>query len=246
MSLTVPEDLPAGFALTVWAGHARALLSDWLDGQFTWRGVPLSTMIASVDVTFGLGSAVPVWTSHDDQAVTLPVPATFLPALLDGAQPDAYAEDAFDMWHAAWQDLTEHWYLEGRWLHPETRWQIDPMPFASNTACLLIGCVDREDPARPRRYDPTLLPATHDIGVIAFGLSPHRAWNYYRVGCAADNAMLLCAGTAVVEGAVHEALETFQTELGAPAIDPHDHNILIGLRVGWRTTAGIAHIAGTA
>ena len=142
------------------------------------------------------------------------------------------------MWHPAWQELAEHWHLDGPWLHPETRYEIDPLRMSSDASCLLIGCVDREDPSLPRRYDPTLFPMTHDIGVIAFCLNPHRALELYHAGYDAATAMLMCAGTAVAAAAVHEALETFQVECGTPVLDPHSADVEATVTVLWRDGHG--------
>lgn len=230
--------LPTSFAPSIWAGHANALLQDWLATQFTWRETPLSRMIAAVAVSVGPTPLLPVWAGRDEP--TAPLPAPNSPALwpLD--------ETMFSMWHPAWQDLVEHWHLDGPWLHPETRFEIDQLRFAENAACLLVGCVDRAAPAAPRRYDPTRHPASNDIGVVAFGLCPHRAFGHFHDGYDAETAMLLCAGTAVVEAAVHEALETFQVELGVPVLDPHDRDVHVAVQVRWHTAAGALITEGSA
>jgi hypothetical protein len=235
---TTDAPLPASFVMPVWVGYTSALLQDWLATQFTWNGTPLSHSIAAVTVRVGAGPHVLVWTGPAEPTAPLPAPGPPAAWRLD--------ETVFSMWHPAWQDLTERWHLDGPWLHPETRYQIDPMRFADNTASLLVGCVDREDPARPRRYDPTLLPDTNDIGVIVFSLCPHRALDKLHDGYDADTAMLLCAGTAVVEAAVHEALETFQVHQGTPVLDPHDPNVQVDVRVRWHATTGVLLTDGTA
>ncbi|HEV7976564.1 hypothetical protein [Amycolatopsis sp.] len=117
----------------------------------------------------------------------------------------------FDMGHPVWPDSVEQWHLTGRWLHPDMCFQADRLSFADDAASLLIGCVDREDPSAPRRFDPGLAPDLHDIGVIAFPLSPHRALTHRWAGHEPDAATLLCAATAVAEAAVHESLELFQS-----------------------------------
>lgn len=230
--------LPRSFVTPVWAGFARAMLQDWLDTQFTWRDRALSRWINAVDVTFGDRQPVRVWTSSTSRPQYVPSPGPMASWQLD--------ESIFSMWHPVWMDLTEHWYLAGRWLHPETSFQIDPMVFAENRGSLLIGCLDRDDLTVPRRYDPTLLPDTNDIGVITFPLFPHRALDHVHCGYDPETAMLLCAGTAVVEAAIHEALETFQIQPGTPVLDPHTAGIEVGVRLVWRGVSGTVLTEGWA
>lgn len=233
-------ELPRTFPAPVWAGFARSLLHDWLGSQFRWRHTSLASMIAAVSVTIGDRRPLLVWTSRPSSPSPLPAPGA----------PSAWTlgDTVFDLWHPAWQELVEHWHLDGPWLHPETRFQIDQMCFAENLSSLLIGCPDRADPRAPRRYDPSLLPDTNDIGVIAFPLFPHRALDHLQIGYDPETAMLLCAGTAVVEAAVHEALELFQEQRGVPVLDPHSTELGVAVSVVWRAAAspGVVITVGSA
>ncbi|MCK2245431.1 MULTISPECIES: hypothetical protein [unclassified Crossiella] len=221
-----PAALPARFDPAHWREHACAQLETWLVQDFAWRGRPLSAYIAAVDVIFGDAVPLRVWQSDVDSPVGVP-PAgpTEDSDLLDAAQ--------FDMWHPAWDDLVDHWYLTGQWLHPETNLQIDHLLFAKDLGSLLIGCLDRNDPQAPRRYDPRLPPDLHDIGVITFPLYPHRTLEYLAAGHTPETAMLLCAGTAVAAAAIHESLELFQQAPGRPVLDPHDSQLEIQVRSTW-------------
>jgi hypothetical protein len=184
--------------------------------------------MSAVTVKFGTESAVTVWES-DDNSCPVCIPAADGEADLDPIE-DAH----YNMWHPVWADLVSEWYLSGRWLHPETVFQIDQCLFASGHGSLLVGCLDREDLTAPRRYDPDLAPDLHDIGVIAFPLHPFQALAYRWGGHTPEIAMLLCAGTAPVEAAVHESLETSQLEPGHPVFDPHDAPVDVEIRVNWR------------
>jgi hypothetical protein len=80
---------------------------------------------------------------------------------------------------------------------------------------LYVGYVDRDDPAAGRpRYDETLDPGLHDLGVIAFAVRP--AWLETAVfdGCSPTKTAQAAFAAAVVEACLHEAVELFQDPAG--------------------------------
>jgi hypothetical protein len=215
------------FPLEEWRDHARALVDEWLQ-DFAWRGDPLSTWIRTVSIRFGFGDKPHrlLWKSSSSAGACLV--ATY-PADDLGQIEDAW----YNMWHPVWPDLVSSWHLMGRWLHPETAFQVDQKLFADGYGSLLIGCLNREDLTAPRRFDPDLVPDMHDIGVIAFPLHPHQALIHRWAGYSPETTMLLCAGNAVAAAAVHEAFETFQRGPGQPVLDPHETPTVARVRVGW-------------
>ncbi|MFE2852668.1 hypothetical protein ACFXJO_16240 [Streptomyces lavendulae] len=152
----------------------------------------------------------------------------------------------FNMWHPFWVEMVESWHLSGTWLHPETLFSIDQLAFAEQRAFLYVGCHDRGNPSAPRRYDPHRDPVTSDQGVITFPLRTFRALEFHRTGYCPEASLLLCAGTAVAESAVHEALEMHQSAPGVPVLDPHAVSCTINVTVHWscdaRSTSGHAHV----
>ncbi|MGW2986422.1 hypothetical protein [Streptomyces goshikiensis] len=221
---------------TAWADHAAAVAEQWLH-DFAWRNVPLARFISGIDVSFHCGLATPLWRGK--------APARDLPSgpATEGVPP---LDDApFNMWHPLWFDLVGAWHLTGTWLHPESSFSIDQLAFAEQRAYLYVGCHDRENPTAPRRYDASRSPLFHDQGVIAFPLRTFRALKFHEAGHCPEASMLLCAGTAVAESAVHEALEMHQSHPGEPVLDPHTAGLTIDVTVHWRqgaaSTAGQAH-----
>ncbi|MFJ1580374.1 hypothetical protein [Streptomyces sp. NPDC088182] len=92
----------------------------------------------------------------------------------------------------------------------------------------------------PGKRDPVLT----DQGVIAFPLRGWRAAELLYDGHGAEAAMLLCAGTAVAEAAVHEALEMHQASPGQPVLDPHTPGVGVDTLVHGAngvSMAGFAH-----
>lgn len=216
--------VPPGFDIQEWSTHISFMIEEWLAKDFTWDDVPLSTYIKSVDVahlgyhTVRQSSTAAVDLQTPDHNLELSMPSL---------------DDAFyTMWHPVCLELIESWALQGRWLRPETDWHNnDQMVFSNNTGHLLVGVPDRENPASPRRYDPDQNPAFHDIGVVAFPIRPFRAVDYLQAGHSPSQAMLLCAGTAVAESVVHEALEMYQYNRGIPVLDPHTPGLTVEVSV---------------
>ncbi|MEU8403556.1 hypothetical protein AB0C28_50995 [Nonomuraea sp. NPDC048892] len=105
---------------------------------------------------------------------------------------------------------------------PPTHCELDQLAFCRNAANLLIAVPDRATPDVAPRIDPDASPYTTDQGVLAVPLWPFRALSAMRAGADPATALLLLAGTAVADFAVHEALETYQKVSGRPVWDPHD------------------------
>ncbi|MCZ0984203.1 hypothetical protein O1L60_46440 [Streptomyces diastatochromogenes] len=102
------------------------------------------------------GPATPLWRSKAScRALPADPPLKDLPPL---------DEAFYNMWHPLWYELVDTWHLTGTWLHRETSYCIDQLAFAEQRAYLYIGCYDRENPSRPRRYDASLSPVFHDQG----------------------------------------------------------------------------------
>lgn len=219
-----------------WPEHGEKFVGEWLN-EFFWRDAPLSRFIESIKVSFQKGPFVTLWRSS--------TPCQELPKgdRIDGLPS---LDDAqFNMWHPVWPEFVESWHLSGKWLHPETYFSIDQKAFAESNAHLLVGCRDREDPYSPRRYDPDRNPMSHDQGVIAFPIRTLRSLDFYEEGYCPEASMLLCAGTAVVESSVHEALEMHQASPGQPVLDPHSQGLTVDVTIHWGdrefVTEGIAH-----
>ncbi|MER6605675.1 hypothetical protein ABT282_07115 [Streptomyces sp. NPDC000927] len=232
---TVVEIL-GDFDFQEWRIGASSLIDEWLSEDFTWGNSSLSSYIRSIDVDVADTGYETVWRSNTPP-VTLPAGKLF----------DGNLEDAdFNMWHPVWFELVGLWALEGRWLHPETSFTTqDQLMLAENSAGLYIGTRDRENPSHPRRYDAEKDPVSNDIGVIYFPLRAHRALGHIHSGASLEQAFLQCAGTAVAESAVHEALEMHQKEAGVPVLDPHTKGLKVNIRVFWagcsRPTEGFSH-----
>ncbi|MER7213182.1 hypothetical protein ABT340_39480 [Streptosporangium sp. NPDC000239] len=223
--LTAPAH-PIDFDLQGWRRHANRLLQTWLAEDFTWGGAPLSTFISAVTAALGDGTTFPLWGDH--RLLATPTPAAVLDASLEDAEHDP--------WHPAWIDLiSAPWELKGRWLHPDTAYEIDQMVFARNGGNLLIACADRSQPGTEPHLDPTQSPYFTDQGVIAAPMLPFRALRHLENGHNPAEALLLLAGTAVAEFCVHEALETFQAAPGSPDWDPHDSPYSLDITLYWRT-----------
>lgn len=209
---------PAGFDAEVFALHARALLKQWMS-DFRWQGRPLADRVAAVTAYVNDDRWL-LWNASTVDTRPAPRPPVTEPTL-----PESLAGAVGDWTHPAWGQLAEAWALTGRWLHPQTRWSIDPIALARNGGQLYIACVDRHAPHAPRRYDPArdadTDPHTTDLGVIAFPLHPHQALVHLAAGLSPAAAMLAVAGTGLVAAGVHEALETFQRSPGEPIWDPH-------------------------
>ncbi|MBD0673976.1 hypothetical protein [Streptomyces sp. CBMA156] len=221
---------------TPWADHAAAMADQWLH-DFAWRGMPLAEFVTGIDVSFQSGPATPLWRS---KGLGHPLPSDPAPTEL-GSLDNA----PFDMWHLWWFHLVGAWHLTGTWLHPETSFSIDQFAFAEQQAHLYVGCHDRENPTAPRRYDPSLNPVTNDQGVVVFPLRTFRTLDFHAAGYGPEASMLLCAGTAVAESAIHEALEMHQLFPGQPVLDPHIAGLTIDVTVHWASgtmpTTGWAH-----
>ncbi|MEV5282697.1 hypothetical protein ACFYMW_36060 [Streptomyces sp. NPDC006692] len=221
-----------------WAIGGAALVEEWM-ADFIWGAVPLDRFVSHVDVAVNGDSARTLWRSaYLGRSLPAQPPLAGLPPLEDAL---------FNMWHPVWLELADTWRLEGRWLHPETLFCIDQLTLAENRAGLLIGCRDRSAPTTARRYDPQRDPVLTDQGVIAFPLRGWRAAELLYDGHGAEAAMLLCAGTAVAEAAVHEALEMHQSAPGRPVLDPHTPGVRVDVFVHWGGLAapmtGFAHAA---
>ncbi|MGK5558201.1 hypothetical protein ACSNOI_42025 [Actinomadura kijaniata] len=224
-------------------------MRQWVEQHWRWQNDPLSHYLSEVTLVDD-GRPVTVWPSlrrpgapagADSLAHGNSTGAAVLPPVSPYADQTGLRElqqAAFDWRHRVWEQLAAAWALEGTWLHPETRFTINPLALAESTSCLYIACVDRDDPAAPRRYDPArhahLDPHTTDLGVIAFPLHPHQALDYLAAGLSVAQAMLVTAGTAVVEACVHEALETYQHAPGRPVRDPHQVGPELSVRLHWR------------
>ncbi len=215
---------PDDFDVADWQRHAGDLLDTWLREEFTWAGRPLALFLAEVSAVFDDGHRLALWQAAGPPPAFRPrAPRSAL--LLDGAE--------YDMFHPVWVELMEApWLLEGRLLHPHTRLEIDQHAFAHNGANLLIAVPDRRTPDVAPRLDPDTSPYTTDQGVLTVPLWPFRALSAMRAGADAATALLLLAGTAVADFAVHEALETYQGVSGRPVWDPHDspHELTIEAR----------------
>ncbi|KAB7835788.1 hypothetical protein [Streptomyces mobaraensis] len=207
-----------------WHTHAHAMIDEWMR-DFTWDHTPLSHFVSGIDAAINGAPAHPLWRSG--------VPTRHLPAGPPPQELPSADTAPFNMRHPLWAHLVQTWQLRCTWLHPETTYTVEPLAFAENRASLLIGCTDRNAPAAPRRYDPQRDPLTHDMGVIAFPLRPFRALQHHLEGHVPEAAMLLCAGTAVAESAVHEALEMHQHSPGIPVLDPHAQGVTVDIVVHW-------------
>lgn len=213
---------PVDFDLSAWRQHAAGLLRTWLTEDFNWGDSPLGVFIGAVTATLDDGTAFPLWGDHPHLASSIPEASIDLEA----------AEH--DPWHPAWFDLVSApWELKGRWLHPDTCFEIDQFVFAKNGGNLLIACTDRGQPGSEPRLDPTRSPYFTDQGVIATPMFPHRALRYLEAGYTPTEALLLLAGTAVTEFCVHEALETFQNVPGRPVWDPHHTRHSLTIDIHW-------------
>ncbi|MEV4374570.1 hypothetical protein AB0J71_46470 [Nonomuraea sp. NPDC049637] len=220
---------PADFDLPAWHAHCRALLAAWLRDEFAWAGVPLAEHITAVTAHLADGRDLLLWGQQAARASTA-IPPEALPEAL----PADLAEAQHDPWHPLWCDLTSAaWRMTGRWLHPDTALEIDQMLFAGNAGNLLISCADRADPATRKPLDPRSSPYGKDQGVIAVPLFPFRALHHLHQGFSSEQALLLLAGTAVSEFAVHEALETFQRAPGVPYWDPPDSPHPLTVTITW-------------
>lgn len=212
------------------------MVESWLH-DFSWRDVPLGRFISGIDVAFQGGPATPLWRNQAPCALPSGTP-------LGGLPPSD--EAPFNMWHPLWAELVDVWHLTGTWLHPESLFSIDQLAFAEERAYLYVGCHDRENPLAPRRYDPNCSPIFSDQGVIAFPLRTFRALEFHSTGNCPEVSMLLCAGTAVAESAVHEALEMHQSHPGEPVLDPHTAGLTVDVLVHWgqdaASTVGQAHV----
>ncbi|HWU06064.1 MAG TPA: hypothetical protein VN520_06675 [Streptomyces sp.] len=219
------EAVPPDASGVPWAIAGAALVDEWM-ADFTWGTVPLNQYISHVDVAVNGDSARTLWRSaHPAWSLPAHPPLAGLPPLDDAL---------FNMGHPVWLELADAWRLEGRWLHPETRFSIDQLTLAEIRAGLLIGCRDRSIPTAARRYDPQRDPVLTDQGLIAFPLRGWRAAELLYDGHGAEAAMLLCAGTALAEAAVHEAFEMHQSAPGQPVLDPHTPGVRVDVLVRWR------------
>ncbi|MCZ1012314.1 hypothetical protein [Streptomyces lydicus] len=222
---------------TTWTIHGAAMVDQWLH-DFSWKKTPLAEFITGVDVAFDEHPATSLWRSAvPGRAVPSGPPLTNLPPL---------DEAPFNMWHPLWFELVNVWHLTGTWLHPESHFCTDQLAFAEERAYLYVGCHDREYPSGLRRYDPDRSPISHDQGVTAFPLRTFRALEFHADGHCPEAAMLLCAGIAVVESAVHEALEMHQSSPGIPVLDPHASGLTVKVTAHWAhggpSTVGYAHV----
>jgi hypothetical protein len=222
-----PQCHPDDFDVTHWQRHACRLLDRWLREEFSWAGRPLAAFLTKVSAVFSDGHQRTLWRASTSRTAqpgpALPVPVT-APVPLDDAE--------YNMFHPVWVDLMEApWLLDGRLLHPHTRFEIDQHAFAHNTANLLIAVPDRRTPDVAPRPDPDTSPYTSEQGVLAV---PFRALSAVRAGSDAATALLLLAGTAVADFAVHEALETHQVIPGRPVWDPHDSPYELAIEVHWQ------------
>ncbi|WP_030894235.1 hypothetical protein [Streptomyces sp. NRRL F-5053] len=239
LDLAAADDVAPDAAGVPWAVGGAALVEEWMV-DFTWAEVPLTRYLSRVDVTINAGETRTLWRSA--------CPARPLPTRQTAeAELPPLDQALYDMRHPVWWELADVWQLDGRWLHPETRYGINPLTLAENRAGLLIGCRDRANPSAARRYDPERSPITTDQGVIAF---PLRGWHAAELrydGHGTEAALLLCAGTAVAEAAVHEALEMHQAAPGQPVLDPHTSGVRVDVLVYWADgvapTPGFAHAA---
>ncbi|WP_157420489.1 hypothetical protein [Actinomadura kijaniata] len=237
--------------------HLHRMVRQWVEQQWRWQGQPLSRHLTTITLWDQRRPTV-VWPTL--RPGTVPVPGVS-PSVADtsdtgnaaahgarGAEQadlQQLAQAAFDWRHPVWERLAAAWALEGTWLHPETGFTINPVALAESASYLYIACVDRDDPAAPRRYDPArhaaVDPHTIDLGIIAFPLHPHQALDYLAAGLPPAQAMLVTAGTAVVEACVHEALETYQHSPGRPVRDPHQLGPELRVRLHWRLRHHLSH-----
>lgn len=220
--------------MPVWQAHCRALLTQWLGEDFTWAGLPLAHYIAAIIAHLSDGQNLPLW---GDETLTHAADHGHPAGATLGSSaplPDQLAEAQHDPWHPVWCALASApWRLEGRWLHPETACKIDQFAFAGNVGNLLIGCVDRANPAVRKPLNPHASPYGTDQGVIAVPLFPFRTLHFLQQGFDPEQALLLLAGTSVTEFGVHEALETFQRVPGTPVWDPHDSIHPLTVTITW-------------
>ncbi|MEV4552403.1 hypothetical protein ACI2LC_44575 [Nonomuraea wenchangensis] len=201
---TAPRPHPADFDVAGWQRHAGGLLDTWLQGEFTWAGRPLALFLSEVSAVFDDGHRLALWQAAGP-AAAFRAPVVRAAPRLDDAE--------YDMFHPVWVEVMEApWLLEGRLLHPHTRFEIDQHAFAHNGANL----------------------------IIAVPLWPFRALSAMRAGADAATALLLLAGSAVADFGVHEALETYQEVPGRPVWDPHDslHELAIEVRLTSSPKAG--------
>ncbi|MEZ7124644.1 hypothetical protein ACBR40_04840 [Nonomuraea sp. AD125B] len=225
---TSPRRHPADFDVADWQRHAGGLLDTWLREEFTWADQPLALFLSEVSAVFDDGHRLALWRAAEP-AAAFRGPASRPAPMLDDAE--------YDMFHPVWVELMQApWLLDGRLLHPHTRFEIDQHAFAHNGANLLIAVPDRRTPDMAPRLDPDTSPYSTDQDVIAVPLWPFRALSAMRAGADAVTALLLLAGTAVADFGVHEALETYQEVPGRPVWDPHDSPHELTIEVRWRIT----------
>lgn len=180
---TSPRRHPADFDVADWQRHAGGLLDTWLREEFTWAGRPLALFLSEVSAVFDDGHRLALWRAAE------PAAAFWTPA----SRPAPMLDDAeYDMFHPVWLELMDApWRLDGRLLHPHTRFEIDQHAFAHNGANLLIAVPDRRTPDVAPRLDPDTSPYSTDQDVIAVPLWPFRALSAMRAGADAATALLL-------------------------------------------------------
>lgn len=198
--------------LGVLADHFDRHLREWVDG-WTVAGRPVAAHVAAVEVVCPAGA----FTVTFNGAHTLPT----------GGGSTERADAMFeDVWHPAWEEACETLLtLDGPWLHPETRWLLDPYAIASYRSALMIGCVDRDDPTAPRRFDAASDPVMTEQDVVSFPVSPGAVLNATAAGFAGNELGVAVAATLMFESGVHEGFELFQRERGVPVFDPHDRSL---------------------
>lgn len=222
--LPVPEHIDP----QAWLDHMSQFLTSWLD-DFTWNARPLAAHLNSVAVEIQ-GHSRRIWTR----------PADLDPVRLPGPGSPATAETLDRMletaWCTEWADLVNEWRLAGTWVHPDVSSSLDQLSWHDRLAVLPIGCLDQADPAAPRRFDPTKMAWANDLGVIEFPVRTYRCLDWLAAGYPPAAAVLLLAGTTVLEAGAHEAMEMYDLRDGRPAWSPHAAPVPVTVTATWATS----------
>ncbi|MBB5773759.1 hypothetical protein [Nonomuraea jabiensis] len=188
---------PDDFDVAAWQRHAGDLLDTWLREEFTWASRPLALFLTEVNAVFDDGHRLALWQTAEPSTAFRTLALRSAP-MLDDAE--------YDMFHPVWVELMEApWLLEGRLLHTRT-------PASRSTSMLRPQRRQSADrgsgsahAGRGAAARPGHVSYTTDQGILAVPLWPFRALSAMRAGADAATALLLLAGTAVADFAVHEA-----------------------------------------
>ena len=130
--------------------------------------------------------------------------------------------DFYGAFFTLWCVCAEDWYrFDCANLHPDTRWEFDPMAIGKECSALHIGMARTTDPDGPLDFDPTKSSWSVDQGVISFPLHGTQTVAICEEGyghLAAGRMQLL---RILVAAYVHEAFELWQHSPGNAWINPH-------------------------